>query len=317
MTDWLHEKISPMLAGTGKPFDSDEHLFEIKWDGIRVLALFGDGVARLQGRKLGDATARYPEIAGALEKLPGDGILDGEAVVLDDDGRPNFQRVLAREQTATRDAAVLKARQHPVIYVVFDLLYRTGEPLFDRPLLERKRLLTELLKDPPSPIVESTYVLGRGKALYNEAEARGLEGVVAKRLTSRYLRGERSDDWLKIKVRRQTEGVLVGIVRERRTRRVKSLVLGVYQGEGLVWLGNVGSGLDAQTVAQLGTELEHLVADAPRNFAADASGDIDWLEPALVVRVEYSELTMDRRLRHPVFVGFVNKDPKQCVAPQR
>ena len=211
-----------MLAGAGTPFDSDKHLFEIKWDGIRVLAFFGEGVHRLQGRKLTDASERYPEIVGALEALPGDGILDGEVVVLDQDGRPDFQRVLVREQTTTRDAALVKASRHPVVYMAFDLLYRNGEPLFDRPLIERKKLLSELLVSPPSPIVESTYVLGQGKALFREAEARGLEGVVAKAISSRYV-GERSNDWLKLKVRRRTDAVLIGIVRERGTRRVKSL----------------------------------------------------------------------------------------------
>ena len=314
---WLKKKIAPMLARTGSPFDSDKHLFEIKWDGIRVLAFFGDGVARLQGRKLTDATARYPEVVAALERLPGEGILDGEVIVLDDDGRPNFQRVLSREQTASRDAALLKARQHPVVYVAFDLLFRDSEPLFDRPLEERKRLLSDLLKEPPSPIVKSTYVLSQGKALFKEADERGLEGVLAKVLESRYLCGERSNDWLKLKVRRRTDGVLVGIVREHRTRRVKSLVLGVYENDALVWLGNVGSGLDQKTVAELGTELGALKAERPSNFAADAPGEIDWLKPALVVRVEYAELTMDHRLRHPVFIGFVQKDPRDCEAPDR
>lgn len=317
MTDWLNEKIAPMLAKTGSPFDSDRHLFEIKWDGIRVLAFFGDGVARLQGRKLTDATPRYPEVVAALERLPGEGILDGEVIVLDDDGSPNFQRVLVREQTASRDAALLKARRDPVVYVAFDLLYRDGEPLFDRPLEERKRLLSDLLKEPPSPIVESTYVLGQGKAFFKEAEERGLEGVVAKVLESRYVRGERSNAWLKLKVRRRTDGVLVGIVRERGTRRVKSLVLGVYDNDALVWLGNVGSGLDQGTLAELATELGPLQADRPTDFTADAPGAIDWLKPALVVRVEYSELTMDHRLRHPVFIGFVKKDPRACRRPEK
>lgn len=317
MSDWLQTKISPMLAGTGSPFDSDKHLFEIKWDGIRILAFFGDEVARLQGRKRTDATRRYPEIVRALEQLPGDGILDGEVVVLDDDGRPNFQRVLAREQTATRDAALLKARQHPVVYVAFDLLYRNGEPLCDRPLIERKTLLSELLRDPPAPIMESTYILNRGKALFEQADERGLEGIVGKSLTSRYLVGERSNDWLKLKVRRRTDAVLVGIVRERGARRVKSLVLGAYDGSQLVWIGNVGSGLDQQTLTQLGTELDPLKSEAPADFAAEAPGDIEWVKPALVVRVEYSELTMDHRLRHPVFVGFVQKAPGECKTPIR
>lgn len=305
-----------MLAGSGTPFDSDKHLFEIKWDGIRVLAFFGEGVHRLQGRKLTDASERYPEIMGALEALPGDGILDGEVVVLDPDGRPDFQRVLVREQTTTRDAALVKASRHPVVYMAFDLLYRNGEPLFDRPLIQRKKHLTELLVSPPSPIVESTYVLHRGKALFKEAEARGLEGVIAKAISSRYV-GERSNEWLKIKVRHRTDAVLIGIVRERGRRRVKSLVLGAYDGEDLVWLGNAGSGLDEKTVHQLGTELGPLSAAAPPDFLAEAPGDIEWLRPALVVRIEYSELTRDARLRHPVFIGFVNKNPTDCLGPER
>lgn len=306
-----------MLAGTGEPFDSDQHLFEIKWDGIRILAFFGKDVARLQGRKRTDATARYPEIERALQQLPGEGILDGEIVVLDEDARPNFQRVLIREQTATRDAALLKARQHPVVYVVFDLLYRNGEPLFGRPLVERKAMLSELMKDAPAPLLESTFVLHQGKALFEQADERGLEGIVAKSLTSRYRQGERSNEWLKLKVRRRTDGVLVGIVRQRGTRRVKSLVLGALDGEDLVWLGNVGSGLDQQTLGELATELDPLKSDAPTVSGAQAPGDIEWLEPALVVRVEYSELTMDRRLRHPVFIGFVQRDPRQCIVPVR
>ena len=305
-----------MLAGSGTPFDSDKHLFEIKWDGIRVLAFFGEGIQRLQGRKLTDATERYPEIVEGLKALPGDGILDGEVVVLDPEGRPDFQRVLVREQTTTRDASLVKASRHPVVYMAFDLLYRNGEPLFDRPLIERKKLLSQLLVSPPSPIVESTYVLGQGKALFREAEARGLEGIVAKAISSRYV-GERSNDWLKLKVRRRTDAVLIGIVRERGTRRVKSLVLGAYDGEELVWLGNAGSGLDHKTTHQLGTELEHLRAEPPPNFRADAPGDIEWLRPALVVRIEYSELTREARLRHPVFIGFVDKNPKDCLRPER
>jgi DNA ligase D-like protein (predicted ligase) len=317
MNEWQQAKISPMLAGTASPFDSHEHLFEIKWDGIRILAFFGNNVVRLQGRKRTDATPRYPEIVRALEQLPGEGILDGEVVVLDADGRPNFQRVLAREQTATRDAALLKARQHPVVYVAFDLLYRNGVDLCERPLIERKRLLSELLKDPPASILESTYILHEGKALFKQADEHGLEGIVAKSLTSRYRQGERSHDWLKLKVRRRTDAVVVGIVRERGTRRVKSLVLGAHHGSGLAWLGNVGSGVNQQTLAQLGTELASLKSEAPPEFAAEAPGEIEWLKPALVVRVEYSELTMENRLRHPVFIGFVQKDPRTCKTPLR
>jgi DNA ligase D-like protein (predicted ligase) len=317
VSDWLQAKIHPMLSGSGTPFDSDEFLFEIKWDGIRALAFFGPGVARVQGRKLTDSSERYPEILAGLGALEGEGILDGEIVVLDREGRPDFQRVLVREQTRSREAALLKARHHPVAYMAFDLLYRDGEPLFDRPLLERKQKLSRLLSGAPTPIVESTYVVGQGMALYREAALRGLEGIVAKRLTSRYLPGERTSDWLKLKVRRVLEAVLVGLIRERGVPRVKSLVLGAWRDGNLVWIGNVGSGLDQKTLSDLSTELDSLRSERPPSLQAEAPGDIDWIQPRLVVRVEYSELTREGRLRHPVFIGFVDRRPETCAAPAR
>jgi bifunctional non-homologous end joining protein LigD len=314
---WLEAKIAPMLAGTSAPFDSDDYLFEIKWDGIRALAFFGEGVARLQGRKRTDSSARYPEVVAGLRELPGEGILDGELVVLDASGRPDFQRVLVREQTHSLDAALLKARKHPVVYIAFDLLYRNGEVLFERPLLERRKLLSDLLggRADSSPIVESTYAIARGRALFEEAKKQKLEGVVAKRLSSHYLPGERSREWLKLKVRREIDAVLVGLVRERGAKRVKSLVLGGYRDGRLVWIGNVGSGLDQSTLDELQTELTAIRSESPASFTAVAPGDIDWLEPRLVVRAEYAELTNEGRLRHPVFVGFVRKPPSACLAP--
>jgi DNA ligase D-like protein (predicted ligase) len=305
-----------MLAGTSEPFDSEEFLFEIKWDGIRALAFFDRGAARLQGRKLTDRSARYPEIVAALRELPGDGLLDGEIVVLGADGRPDFQRVLIREQTHAPDAALVSSRKHPAAYMAFDLLARNGEWLGDLPLLERKRRLSELLKDAPSPIVESAFVLGKGLAFFREAARLGLEGVVAKRIASRYLPGERTRDWLKLKVRREIDAVLVALVRNKGTKRVKSLVLGGYRDGRLVWIGNVGSGLDGTTLAGLATRLEALRSGPPAGFAVDAPGEIDWLEPRLVVRASYSELTHEGRLRHPVFLGFVDKRPQDCFAPE-
>src|SRR5262245_39969049 len=111
-----------MLASPGSPFDSPDFLFEIKWNGVRALAFFGSGFARLQGRRLTDSSERYPEIVEALALLGGEGILDGEIVVLDREGRPDFQRVLSREQTRGRVAALARSREHPAVFIAFDLL---------------------------------------------------------------------------------------------------------------------------------------------------------------------------------------------------
>jgi DNA ligase D-like protein (predicted ligase) len=304
-----------MLASAGEPFDSDDYLFEVKWDGIRALAFFGPGLARLQGRKLTDTTDRYPEIVEGLRALEGEGILDGEIVVLDDEGRPDFQRVLVREQTRGERAAREKSRAHPAVYIAFDLLYRDGEWLLDRPLAERRRLLSELLVKPPSPLVESAFVTGRGTALFEETKARDLEGIFAKRLDSRYLPGQRTQDWRKMKVRRKVDAVLVGLVRERGAKRIKSLVLASPREGKLVWIGNAGSGIDQSTLESLETALEGMRSPSPPGFEAEAPGQIEWVAPRLVVRVEYSGLTRERRLRQPVFVGFVDKRPDQCRFP--
>ncbi len=304
-----------MLASPGSPFDSEDYLFEIKWNGVRALAFFGAGVARLQGRKLTDSSERYPEILEALAGLGGEGILDGEIVVLDQEGRPDFQRVLVREQTRGRRAALERSSEHPAVFIAFDLLRWNGESLLHRPLVERRRLLSEVLADSGNPIVESSYSIGRGKALFEEAKARGLEGIFAKRLESRYVPGARTGDWLKIKVRREVDAVLVGLVRERGSKRVKSLVLGCHREGRLVWIGNAGSGIDHSTLKELETALEGLRSKPPVGFEAEAPGDIDWLLPKLVVRVQYTGLTREGRLWHPVFVGFVEKHPQECRAP--
>lgn len=303
-----------MLATMGKPFDSANHMFEIKWDGIRALAFFEGARCRLQGRKLTDRSQRYPEIMRGISRLEGNGILDGEIIVLDDDGRPNFQRVLIREQTSNPERARLLIPKHPAIFVAFDLLFWNDQPLVDKPLVERKDLLSRLLDSPPSPIIASTYILEKGLAFYDEAVSERLEGIVAKRLDSPYRIGVRSDAWQKIKIRQQLDCVLVGTLREAGIERVRSLVLGVYQRGTLRWIGNVGSGLDHRTLLQLQTELTALESDEP-TLSENVPGRIRWLAPTLVVRVEYLELTNEGRLRHPVFLGFVDTAASSCVAP--
>lgn len=304
-----------MLSSLGsKPFDSKDHLFEIKWDGIRALAFFGPAPARLQGRRLTDRSFRYPEVCRGLDKLTGSGILDGELIVLHGD-KPSFESVLVREQTATADQAILKSQSHPVVFVAFDLLFRNDEPLIDKPLIDRKRALSDLLRSPPSPIVESQFVLETGRTYYQQASEQRLEGVMAKRINSPYRIGERTTDWQKLKIRQTIDCVLVATLREPGIERVKSLVLAVHDGKEMVWMGNVGSGLDHETLYQLQTQLRALESERPQGLVGDVPGRLRWLRPQLVVRVEYLELTRESRLRHPVFVGFVDKDPSQCILP--
>lgn len=317
MPGLLDRKIAPMLASSGKPFDSRDHLFEVKWDGIRTLAFFDQGRVRLQSRRLGDSTVRYPEVVEAVGKLPGNGVLDGEIVVLEGE-TPSFERVLEREQIRSAEKAALRARRHPASYIVFDLLHSNDRELLQEPLSRRKMLLSQLLTGHSSDcLVESTYVLERGRDLFKEIVERGLEGVVAKSLTSPYMPGKRSPYWIKVKSRRTLDCVVLGALLEQDSGRVKSLVLGAYRRRTLVWMGNVGSGLNTETLEQLAANLDRLEGSPPQGLALSRLGRIHWLRPALVARVQYLEATREGRLRNPVFVGFVDASPETCEIPER
>jgi DNA ligase D-like protein (predicted ligase) len=305
MPGWFERKIPPMLASSGQPFDSKDHLFEIKWDGIRTLAFFNQGQVRLQSRRLLDSTIRYPELVQALQKLQGSGVLDGEIVVLEG-GKPSFERALVREQARNPETAVFRAQEHPAAYMVFDLLYLNELELLEEPLSRRKERLSLLMATHTSShLVESAYVLERGLLFFKEAVDQGLEGVVAKKLTSPYISGKRTPYWVKVKPKRKLDCVVLGTVVERGSGRVKSLVLGAYRKGLLVWMGNVGSGLDSKTLEQLESSLGPLKGPPPEGISVSAPGEIRWLRPVLVARVQYMETTRAGRLRAPVFIGFV------------
>ncbi len=192
--------VSPMLAQKGEPFDSEEHLFEIKWDGTHILAFVEGNGYRLVNRHRAERTVQYPELA-CLAELPPGLILDGEVVVFHE-GRPDFGRLLSRDQAGSPLRIRLSARSMPATYVVFDLLYEGYESLLDRPLVERRERLRQLLEDLGRPqVVFSEGILGAGQALFEEVCRQGLEGVVAKRLASRYRPGKRTTAWQKIKPR--------------------------------------------------------------------------------------------------------------------
>jgi DNA ligase D-like protein (predicted ligase) len=316
MTDpWLERKIPPMLSTSGRAFDSPEHLFEVKWDGIRMLAFVGPNKVRLQNRKLSEEANRYPDLVAVLSQLSGTAVLDGEVVVFEK-GKPSFERVLERELASAPELIRTRSRTVPATYVAFDLLYRDGEDLLKTPLRERKRILRELLAGKTcDALLESPFVLEKGREYYERAAAEGLEGIVAKALASPYLPGKRSRYWIKAKVERTMDCLVLGTLVEPGTGRVRSLVLGAYRDHTLIWMGNVGSGLDARTLKELETELAPLAGERPAGLTVAGASDVRWLKPVLVARVKYLETTGQGRLRAPVFQGFVNRSPESCTVP--
>jgi len=190
--------VPPMLARPGAPFDSEAHLFEIKWDGTRMLAFVQQDGIRLINRHRAERTVQYPELS-CLSELPAGTILDGELVVFAD-GRPDFYRLLSRDQTCDPFKIRLSSRLQPATFVVFDLLYDKFRPLLAQPLSERRRRLCQLVEEfGRLELALSEGIIGTGRALFAEVCRLGLEGLVAKRLASPYRPGRRTKDWIKIK----------------------------------------------------------------------------------------------------------------------
>jgi bifunctional non-homologous end joining protein LigD len=296
----LPDALSPMLARTSEPFDSDRHLFEIKWDGLRALAFVEAGAWRIRNRNGVDVTSRHPELEG-LARVPTGTILDGEIVVLRD-GRPDFQALQSRWNVDDPLRLAPLVRSTPVTYVVFDLPYAGGEPLLDRPLEERRARLEELVAGlGDGRLVFSDGVQGSGQAYFREAAAQGLEGVMAKRLGSRYLPGRRGDAWLKIKCRRELLCAIIGYLPEGEGD-FKSLIVAAPDEGRLRCVGRVGSGIDLGERRRLMDWLRRHPRSEPL-VPCDLRGR--WVEPGLACRVTYHERTRSGDLRAPVFVELV------------
>jgi bifunctional non-homologous end joining protein LigD len=310
----MPERVAPMLARTG-PLPADEAAwgFEVKWDGIRAIAYLDRGRLRLQGRRMVDYTPRYPELAapaaGALRA-----VLDGELVAFDDEGRPSFERLQARMHLASAAAARARARDVPVTYVVFDLLWLDGRDTMPLPYEERRALLGELAFEVPAWRTPA-YRPGEGAALLAATRELGVEGVVAKRLDCAYEPGRRSSAWVKVKNVRTQDVVIGGFTPGEGSRgRIGALAVGCAGDGELVYCGKVGSGFTERTLAVLARELEPLRrADTPFSGRQPPHGTV-FVEPRLVARVEFREWTASGTLRAPSFKGLrFDVDPREVT----
>jgi bifunctional non-homologous end joining protein LigD len=288
--------IGPMLARPGCPFDSDAFLFEVKWDGTRALA-FRDGRGyRLVNRRRAALTDRYPECA-PLAGLPPGTVVDGEVVVLRD-GRPDFGRLQSRDQARRSLTIRMLARARPAAYVVFDLLYEAFRSVMGCPLEERRARLRDLVaRVGSSCLVLSEGVRGHGRAFFQEACRLDLEGVMAKRLRSRYVPGRRTGAWIKIKKASTALCAVLGFVPVGR-RDFRSLILAAEADGALRWVGHVGTGWDAPLRARLNGLLWPRVQATPL-IPCPVRGR--WVRPGLWCTVKYLERTAGGAFRDPVF----------------
>lgn len=304
-----------MLAGETKtPFSSPEWIYEVKWDGVRALIYKGDKLS-IHSRNEKELLNRYPELR-ELEKQKGKMVLDGEIIVMKN-GFVSFQANLERIQASNTQDIEFKSKTIPATIIIFDILELNGESLLDKTLMERKRLLTETIQE-GKHILMSNYVETHGEDYYKAVIKKGLEGIIAKKKSSKYIQG-RSNNWLKFKNVKSVDCVIAGYTRGRgnRASTFGALLLGLYNNQKLIYVGRVGTGFTQSTIEKLTKMFQNRkIQDAHFN-APDIPPNSIWLKPELTCIIYYQEVTSDVRLRMPRYKGIrVDKKPNECTIDQ-
>lgn len=309
--------IKPMLAERREtPFDSQDHIYELKWDGTRAIC-FNRDRQRFLNRRMNFIESRYPDIRVHTRKPA---IVDGEIVVMWD-GRPSFEKLQERERPGTAIHMNYLVKTLPATYVAFDVLYIGDESVMNRPQMERKALLRELVEE-DDRVVLSDFVEARGVDYYNAVIARGLEGIIAKRKDARYHPGKRTKDWMKIKKKTTLDCVIAGITAGEGEREdtFGSLIMGAYYEGKLFHVGRVGTGFSEALRRSL---FERLVRLRQEECPFPEVPEIDahvgfWTKPEIVAEVHFLEFSKERHMRAPTFSRLrEDKRPEDCIVTFR
>jgi bifunctional non-homologous end joining protein LigD len=302
-----------MLARLAEmPADEDRYGFEIKWDGVRALVYVQRGRISVQSRAGREIGAQFPELAGLAEALGRrQAVLDGELVAFDEAGRPSFQTLQGRIHLTSEALVRERMRAIPVTLMVFDLLHLAGRGTRELAYEKRRELLAGLGLAGPSWQTPRHHV-GEGSALLAASREKGLEGIVAKRLGSRYEAGKRGGAWLKVKNHRSQEVVIGGWLagKGRRGGTIGALLVGYYEGKELRFAGKVGTGFGDEDLRLLTERLEPLRRAETPFSGRQPQRDSIFVEPKLVAEVEFGEWTNSGTMRHPAYKGL--RDDKRA-----
>ena len=298
-----------------KPFSNDDWIFEIKWDGFRAIAYVDDRFS-LKSRNGNELKDNFPEL-GELKYLARNVVVDGEIVILRQ-GKVDFHSLQERGHVISAREIERQRRETPATYVVFDILEKDGTPLVELPLIERKKILKESVKESPN-IVINDYVEGKGEQFYKAILQQDMEGMVAKKKNSSYEQGLRTGSWLKIKNLKSCDCVIFGYSKGEGAREVSfgALVVGLYDNDGTPqYLAHVGTGFTQILLESLMKELQHLKTEAAP-FKVPSMERVTWVKPKLVCEVIYQIVTRDCRLRMPRLYRLrEDKLPAECTVDQ-
>lgn len=297
--------MEPVLIA--QPFDDSRYIYQIKWDGIRILAYISSRGVELRTKNGKLRTEQYPELLAVRSSFSGENaILDGEVIAFGERGIPSFHKILQRDLTKNVSQKILE--RYPVSYLIFDLIYLDNHFVTGLTLLERQKLLQKYLRPATNIFLCENYV--RGKELYQIMEEKGMEGIVAKEKDGLYYCGQKNKTWQKIKCFRELEVILGGVV--LKAGRISALLVGSkdYEPKGnrLFYLGKVFSGLSSDDLAQIHSIMQtYEKAESPfENPPSLGKGTkVIWLPPYLVLRIQYLEWSEKGVLRNPVFRGFI------------
>lgn len=306
----------PMLAQPAEaPFSSDDWIFEVKWDGIRAISYVKDELS-IRSRNQKELIDNFPELS-ELKDLARNTVLDGEIVVMKD-GKADFQTLIQRMQNTKQGDIAYMSGKFPATYVIFDILEKDGKELLDIPLMERKRILKNSVKEGKF-VVLSLFVEETGEAYFRAALEKSLEGIMAKKKQSSYEPGKRSNNWRKIKQEKTCDCVIFGYTKGEGNREntFGSLILGLYDAAVPVFIGKVGTGFSQEDMENMKLSLDKYKVEEETLHGVDMDREITRLMPELVCEVGYQSITDDGKLRIPVFLSLrEDKDPIECTIDQ-
>jgi DNA ligase D-like protein (predicted polymerase)/DNA ligase D-like protein (predicted ligase)/DNA ligase D-like protein (predicted 3'-phosphoesterase) len=303
--NWVHDQIEPMLSQTSsKPPTGEDYVYEVKWDGIRVLISLDEGEITIRSRSQRDITPLFPELLIPEQAFRATSALfDGEIVCLDTDGRPNFKNVISRMHQSKAGGIERGVASKPVHCYLFDCLYLDGRAIVSEPLVRRREWLLDAIKrDTPYRVSE---IIEDGEGLFKAAKTMGLEGIMAKKRSSIYLPGKRSDNWVKVKVRETVEVAIIGYTNGKGDRKpyFGALQIAEKSDQGWIYRGKVGTGFNQKSMADIYKRLAKIPA-GPRVINEKPLDDATTtlIEPQLFCEIQFASITPNDTFREPVFI---------------
>ena len=301
------KNIKPMLiANMIEPFDDPDYLYELKLDGERCIAYLDKAETELRNKRNIRMLPKFPELSGIHKQSKVKSILDGELIVVKS-GKPDFSEVQRRSITSNQFKRNILSKQIPASFIAYDILYYKEKQVTELPLLERKSLLDNLLEEETNKLALSRYTVGKGVSLYNLTVEQNLEGIVAKRIDSKYYFGKSTKDWVKIKNLQDDDYVICGYV--PKDKGITRIILGQYSDNMLIYKGHVAVGTASPSFIEI---LSVPLCDERPGFPNDENAI--WIEPRLVCVVKYMTKTINGGLRQPSLKGLrFDKEPSQCI----